>query len=66
MQHAQEPRQDRQEGRHAGGSSARIIAAVNAGRRLADERSAADSWDMAPPLIPVELTVGGAQTHAAI
>jgi hypothetical protein len=33
----------------------RIIAAVNAGRRLADERSAADSWDLEPPLIPVEL-----------
>jgi hypothetical protein len=24
----------------------RIIPAVNAGRRLADERSAADSWDL--------------------
>jgi hypothetical protein len=33
----------------------RIVAAVKAGRRLADECSAADSWDEAPPLIPVEL-----------
>jgi hypothetical protein len=56
MQHTQEPRQDRQEGRHVGGPSApRIIAAVNAGRRLADERNTADSWDLEPPLIPVEL-----------
>jgi hypothetical protein len=46
------------------GPSARIIAAVNAGRRLANERSAADSWDLEPPLIPVELLAAATPEEA--
>lgn len=36
----------------------RILAAVRAGRRLADERSGADSWHLEPLQIPVELLAG--------
>jgi hypothetical protein len=34
----------------------RIVAAVKAGRRIADEHGAVDSWHDIPPQIPVELT----------
>jgi hypothetical protein len=44
----------------------RIIAAVNAGRRLADERNTADSWDLEPPLIPVELLAAATPEEAMV
>ena len=42
----------------------RSIAAIIAGRHLAEERSAADSWDLAPPRLPVELLAGAMPAEA--